>query len=169
MWIPSPFPLSLESSYPEPEKGLDIWWMTQTTGLWGHFREQNSEEGAFSKHGSTDVRGRAEMGCLLQEQYRHTGGLEPGWSNVWFKSSQDVIFPRGHQLIPKEERILGRESDPPQVFPWEARSSLGRPHQCNSLVISITIPPSPRQRSGTSYSLYLLDIKGCHLQWTSRV
>lgn len=112
VWIPSPFPLSPESSYPEPEKkDLDIW-MTQATGLLGHFREQNSEEGAFSKHESTDVQGRAETGCLLQEQLQ--AHRWPGARLVLrlvFKSSQDVIFPRGHQLIPKEERILEKESD----------------------------------------------------------
>lgn len=65
-------------------------------------------------HASPDVPGSAVMGSLLQEQYKHPGSLEPALSDGccdWFKSSQDVIFPRGHPLIPKEGGVLGREYD----------------------------------------------------------
>lgn len=75
----------------------------------GPFRRE--ELGAFQCMGSIDVLGRAEVGRLLQEQYRHTGDLEPVQSNGCFKSSHEVIFPRGYQLIPQEEGIIGKEYD----------------------------------------------------------
>lgn len=88
--------------------------MTQITLLWGHFREQNSDRGACSTQGEHCGSGKGAVSSFEQEWSRHTGSLEPARSSGcldWFKSLQDVISPREHLLITKEDQILGREPE----------------------------------------------------------
>lgn len=77
----------------------------------GPFQRAELREGSLFKVWEHRCTGESRNGLFAAGYYRHTGGLEPGWSNGWFKGSQAVIFPRGYQIISKEERILGRESD----------------------------------------------------------
>lgn len=88
--------------------------MTQITLLWGHFREQSSDRGACSMQGEHCGSGKGAVSSFQQERSRHAGSLEPARSSGcldWFESLQDVISPREHLLITKEEQILGREPE----------------------------------------------------------
>lgn len=106
-------PLFPETSYPVPEKKIDRRYPKQPCcGAISENRTQRREP--FRGKGAPGDPGRAVMGSLLQEQFRHTGSLEPTWSRGclnWFESSHDTISPRGWLPVLKEEGILGEESD----------------------------------------------------------